>query len=115
MQTEIIAGQHSALVHNRPVLVSTQAAQLTKADFLAELRGKAASLLSAAPAVKGGVRSVSVAVPVGVSASEQAAAPEGPAWDALRDDDFAALSSGLKMKDWVSLCTLARTDARSIC
>lgn len=49
-----------------------------------------------------------------MSASEQAAAPDGPAWEALQDDDFAALSSGLKMKDWVST-NESRTDALNAC
>jgi len=66
----------------------SQDKQLTKADFLAELRGKsgASGAAAAPPAAK-----------VGVSASEQAAAPDAPAWDALQDD-YASLQSGLRMK-----------------
>ncbi len=93
------------ITRGKLVIAITQA-QLTKADFLAELRGKAAS----APATAGRATKQRVAAAQGVSASEQAAAPDGPAWEALQDDDFAALSSGLKMKDWVSTIE-SRTDA----
>lgn len=61
---------------------------MTKADFLAELRGKSGA---------GGAAAAPAAAKVGVSASEQAAAPDAPAWDALQDD-YASLQSGLRMK-----------------
>ena len=97
------------MIRGQLVIARTQA-QLTKADFLAELRGKAAS----APAIAGRAATQRAGAARGVSASEQAAAPDGPAWKALQDDDLAALSSGLKMKDWVSTDD-SRTYALNAC
>ena len=55
-------------------LTLVQGQQLTKADFLAELRGKPNSAAAQKPA----------RAAVGVSAAEQAAAPDQPAWEALQ-------------------------------
>ena len=63
--------------------------QLTKASFLAELRGKSAQQRRAA----GGA----AATAQGSAPSEQAAAGDAPAWRALQDD-MASLQSGLRMK-----------------
>lgn len=83
------------VVEQQAVGGRTKGQQLTKADFLAELRGKSkASSDSKAP------RGAKSATAVGVSPSEQAAASDVPAWAPLRDDDLAALSRGMKMKDW---------------
>lgn len=71
-----------------------QGQQLTKADFLAELRGKGA-VANAVKAPRGAKGAA------GVSPSEQAAPSDVPAWAPLRDDDLAVLSRGMKMKDWV--------------
>lgn len=69
--------------------------QLTKADFLAELRGN--NKASSAPNATHSSKSTAT---FGVSPSAQAAASDMPAWAPLRDDDLAVLSRGLKMKDW---------------
>lgn len=69
--------------------------QLTKADFLAELRGK--SKVSSKPI---GASTAKKSEAIGISPSVRAAASDVPSWAPLRDDDFNSLSSGLKMKDW---------------
>jgi hypothetical protein len=67
--------------------------QLTKASFLAELRGKSLQQKQQAGGAAAGAK--------GAAPSEQAAAGDAPAWEALQDD-FSSLQSGLRMK--VSTC-----------
>lgn len=82
-----------------------QGAKVSKASFLAELRGGGATASNPGGGVGGG----RLAVPIGgfaaaaddVAAAVAAAAREdtAPAWDVLRAD-FTGLASGSKMKDW---------------
>ena len=77
------------------VLSCLQDKQLTKASFLAELRGKSAQQRRQA----GGA----AAAAQGSAPSEQAAAGDAPAWRALQDD-MSSLQSGLRMKVGLRCC-----------
>lgn len=81
------------------VLVPSQDKQLTKASFLAELRGKSAAAAQQQRQQPG----APAAGAAGTAPSEQAAAADKPAWEALQDD-FSSLQSGLRMK----VCTTGR-------
>ena len=88
-----------------------QGSKLSKAGFLAELRGSSAQLAPGARASNpgSGVGGGRLAVPIGgfaaaaddVAVAVAAAAQDNtaPAWDVLRPD-FTGLASGGKMKDW---------------